>query len=92
MKLKELLKNVEVLNILGKDDIEITGVNIALTSYTMRHSWASLAYKSNVPLSVISQALGHTRPDTTMIYIRSLDNAQMQESNNKVQRLIADYC
>ena len=28
MKLKELLKNVEVLNILGKDDIEITGVNI----------------------------------------------------------------
>ena len=28
MKLNELLKNVEVLNILGKDDIEITGVNI----------------------------------------------------------------
>ena len=28
MKLSELLKNVEVLNILGKDDIEITGVNI----------------------------------------------------------------
>lgn len=71
---------------------QITGVNIALTSYTMRHSWASLAYKSDVPLSVISQALGHTRPDTTMIYIRSLDNAQMQESNNKVQRLIAGSC
>lgn len=71
---------------------KIIGVNIALTSYTMRHSWASLAYKSDVPLSVISQALGHTRPDTTMIYIRSLDNAQMQESNNKVQRLIAGSC
>ena len=28
MKLNELLKNVEVLNILGNDDIEITGVNI----------------------------------------------------------------
>ena len=28
MKLKELLKNVEVLNMLGDDDIEITGVNI----------------------------------------------------------------
>jgi len=28
MKLNELLKNVEVLNILGKDDIEISGVNI----------------------------------------------------------------
>lgn len=68
---------------------KVTGINIALTSYTMRHSWASLAYKSSVPLSVISQALGHTRPDTTMIYIRSLDNAQMQEGNDKVQGLIA---
>ena len=28
MRLKELLKNVEVLNIIGKDDVEITGVNI----------------------------------------------------------------
>lgn len=65
-----------------------TGVDIALTSYTMRHSWASLAYKSGVPLSVISQALGHTRPDTTMIYIRSLDNAEIQEGNDKVQSLI----
>lgn len=65
-----------------------TGIDITLTSYTMRHSWASLAYKSGVPLPVISQALGHTRPDTTMIYIRSLDNAQMREGNDRVQRLI----
>jgi UDP-N-acetylmuramoyl-L-alanyl-D-glutamate--2,6-diaminopimelate ligase len=28
MKLSELLKNVEVLNILGNEDIEISGVNI----------------------------------------------------------------
>ena len=28
MKLKELLKNVEVLNILGSDEVEISGVNI----------------------------------------------------------------
>ena len=28
MRLNELLKNVEVLNVLGADDIEITGVNI----------------------------------------------------------------
>jgi integrase len=65
-----------------------TGIDIGLTSYTMRHSWASLAYKSGVPLPVISQALGHTRPDTTMVYIRALDNDQMQEGNIKVQRLI----
>ncbi len=89
---REYCTRLNAYNRAQKRLAKITGVNIALTSYTMRHSWASLAYKSNVPLSVISQALGHTRPDTTMIYIRSLDNAQMQESNNKVQRLIADYC
>lgn len=57
----------------------------SLTSYTSRHSWASIAYKSDVPLYVISQALGHSRPDTTMVYIRELDDNLMRQNNEKVQ-------
>jgi hypothetical protein len=30
-----------------------------LTMYIARHSWASIAQSKNVPLSVISQAIGH---------------------------------
>lgn len=64
------------------------GISSRLTSYTVRHSWASIAYKHDVPLRAISQALGHTKPDTTMIYIRELVDDIMRRENDKVQRLI----
>lgn len=64
------------------------GIAASLTSYTSRHSWASIAYKSDVPLHVISQALGHARPDTTMTYIRELDDELMRKHNDKVQKMI----
>lgn len=64
------------------------GIMTNLSSYTIRHSWASLAYKSQVPLYVISQALGHTKPDTTMIYIRELDDGLMRQENEKVQEMV----
>lgn len=63
-------------------------INANLTSYTARHSWASLAYRSDVSLHVISQALGHARPDITMTYIRELDDGQLKEGNEKVQKLL----
>lgn len=66
-----------------------TGINTRLSSYTNRHSWASMAYRLNVPLHVISQALGHARPDITMTYIRELDDSLMREENEKVQLLVA---
>lgn len=68
----------------------MAGITDNLTSYTMRHSWASMAYKSDVPLHAISQALGHTRPDTTMIYIRELDDGLMRQQNDKVQQRVTD--
>ncbi len=60
------------------------GIPDLLTSYTMRHSWASLAYKADVPIGVISQALGHARPDVTMTYIRELDDSTMRNCNQRV--------
>ena len=55
-----------------------------ITSYVVRHTWASLAYDSNVELAVISSALGHTNPNTTRIYIRDIDNRRLAEANCKV--------
>lgn len=50
------------------------GINDRLTSYTARHSWASEAYRLQVPISVISSCMGHTTENTTRIYLRSLDS------------------
>lgn len=52
-----------------------------LTSYVARHSWASMAYHANIDLSVISKALGHTSPNTTLTYIRSIDDNRIENAN-----------
>lgn len=46
---------------------------LKLTSYVSRHSWASAAHQNHVPLSVISQSMGHDSEKTTEIYLKSLD-------------------
>lgn len=55
-----------------------------LTSYVARHSFASIANNKKVPLTVISQALGHENPETTKIYLSSFDNNTMDEYNELI--------
>lgn len=57
------------------------GIGCVLTSYVVRHTWASVAFSSNVELPVISRALGHTNTDTTLIYIREIDDNRLDEAN-----------
>lgn len=55
-----------------------------LTMYVARHSWASIAKSMNVPLAVISEAMGHDNPSTTLIYLASLDNSIIDKANKKI--------
>ena len=57
------------------------GDGVCLTSYTARHTWASLAYKYNIPLAMISAGMGHTSEKTTRIYLETIDNRQLDEAN-----------
>ena len=60
------------------------GLASPLTSYVIRHSWASEALRRHVPLSLISQALGHTSEKTTRIYLMDLDVSELGKANRKV--------
>lgn len=66
------------------------GLDMPLTSYVARHTWASAAYRSDVGLAVISGALGHASTQTTMTYIRDIDDQTIAEANRHVISLIAD--
>lgn len=55
-----------------------------LSSYTSRHSWASLAYENNIDLPVISQALGHSNTRTTLLYISKIDNRMVDKANKRL--------
>lgn len=60
------------------------GLERRLTSYTARHTWASLAFQYGVSPNTISQALCHSNPNTTLTYISDLSNAQLDQANNVV--------
>lgn len=57
------------------------GLPKTLSSYTARHTWANLARLQNIPLSVISQGMGHTSEKTTIIYLKSLENTLIDGAN-----------
>ena len=57
-----------------------------LSSYVARHSWASLAYRSGIDISLIAKAMGHTKLSTTLIYIRALLDPSLAEANKKVMQ------
>lgn len=48
------------------------GINKRLTSHMARHSFATWALSSGVPLPVVSKMLGHTNVSTTEIYAKVL--------------------
>lgn len=61
---------------------KIVGVQIPLTLYVARHSWASAAKAKGIPLSVISEGMGHDSEATTQIYLASLDTSVVDRANS----------
>lgn len=63
---------------------KMLGCGCKLTSYTSRHSWATAARNHNVPISVISQGMGHTSEHTTQIYLAMLENSVIDDANKGI--------
>ena len=61
-----------------------------LTSYVARHTWATEALRQNIPVAVISQALGHTSEKTTRIYLAQLDQSVLNKANEAVTKEVGD--
>ena len=70
------------LKIIGK----MVNLQLPLTMYTARHSWANAAKNKNIPISVISEAMGHDSESTTQIYLSSLDTSIVDRANNIIIR------
>lgn len=57
---------------------------VTLTTYVSRHSWATIAKSKNVPVNVISDALGHESIATTQIYLASIDASVIDRVNELI--------
>lgn len=62
----------------------MVGITIPLTLYVARHSWASAAKAKGIPLSVISEGMGHDSETTTQIYLASLDTSVVDRANSLI--------
>ena len=62
----------------------MVGVNVPVTLYSARHSWASAAKAKGIPVSVISEGMGHDSEATTQIYLASLETSVVDKANTVI--------
>lgn len=67
-----------------KEIARMISLPMPLTMYCARHGWASIAKSKNIPLSVISEGMGHDSEETTRIYLASLDSYVIDEANSLI--------
>lgn len=57
----------------------LSGVKVS--SYTARHTWATLAFYRGVHVGIISKALGHSSIKVTETYLRPFENEKVDKAN-----------
>lgn len=67
-----------------KDIAEKAGIQEKLTSYVSRHSFASLANNMSIPVTAISEMLGHQKLSTTQVYLASLQKDVIDNYNESI--------
>lgn len=58
-----------------------------ITSYVARHTWATIAKRRGVAVSVISEGLGHSSEKMTYTYLAALDPTTINDANELMAKL-----
>lgn len=63
-----------------------THLNMAshLSSYSARHTWATMAYYCEIHPGIISEAMGHSSINVTETYLKPFNDKKIDEANEKV--------
>lgn len=84
----EYKSHLRIYNYRLKQLAQLLGLECGISSYTSRHSWATTARNHNVPMSVISAAMGHASERTTQIYLATLENSLIDSANREILELL----
>lgn len=55
-----------------------------ISSYTARHTWATLAFHQGVSIGIISKALGHSSIKVTETYLKPFENEKVDMANDEL--------
>ena len=75
-----------------KDLARALRLNSPVSSYTLRHSWATTAKYRGVPIEMISESLGHKSIKTTQIYLKGFELRERTEVNKGNLSYIKNCC
>ena len=85
---KQYLSKIHNVNRNLQEIGHLLGLELPLTMYVARHSWANIAYNNNIPISVISEGLGHDSEKTTRIYLSSLNANKIDDANRMILEFV----
>lgn len=71
---------VDFINNNIKSVAKLAGVNKTITTYTARHSWATVLKRAGVSIDAISEGLGHSDVATTENYLDSFESDKLFEN------------
>ena len=71
----------------------LLGLTVKLTTYVSRHSWASIAYNSNVEVPFITESMGHRTETVTRVYLSYISVEHLWKANQVVAGVMTkDIC
>ncbi len=80
----DVIRKRKIYNKKLKNIAVLCEIDQCLTSYVPRHSFATNAMLNNIPIQAISSMLGHSKLNTTQIYLKSLPNVMLDEYNERL--------
>lgn len=63
-------------------------INQKLSSYTARHTWATMAFICNINPAIISQSIGHSSIKVTETYLKPFQQNIINEANKAVLKYV----
>lgn len=75
------LRNFNYQLLLLKQTLDLSS---ELSSYTARHTWATMAYYCEIHPGIISEAMGHSSITVTETYLKPFKNKKIDEANATV--------
>ena len=66
---------------------EIAGIKKSITSYVLRHSYATILRNSGVSTEIISESMGHSNPRVTQSYLDDFGNDIIDNEHEKLLEL-----
>ncbi|WP_262911945.1 tyrosine-type recombinase/integrase, partial [Bacteroides caecigallinarum] len=76
----QLIRVNRHLKVIGK----MVNLPIPLSTYVVRHAWATIARDKGINISIISEGLGHNNEMTTRIYLDSIRASKVDEANRSI--------